>query len=119
MRASDADRQQVVEALRRHASEGRLTIDEFDERVGLAYEARTLGDLQRCMHDLPVVTPGSSTHVARRGKRDPELAGFVTISLILTFIWLMSGAGYPWPLWVIVPLGIIKARHIVTNRDEH
>lgn len=118
VRASDADRHQVVEALRKHAAEGRLTIDEFDERVGVAYEARTLGELQRCLHDLPVITPPSSSSAALvRSRRDPHLAKFVSLSLILIFIWAMSGFGYPWPLWVIVPLGIVNARRIITERD--
>ena len=45
MRASDADREQFVEALRQHHVDGRLTADELTERTGRAYAARTLGDL--------------------------------------------------------------------------
>ena len=45
MRASDADRQEVVERLRGALDEGRLKMDEYLERMGLAYEAMTYGDL--------------------------------------------------------------------------
>jgi hypothetical protein len=45
MRASDAERQEVVERLRGALDEGRLKMDEYLERMGLAYEAVTYGDL--------------------------------------------------------------------------
>jgi hypothetical protein len=52
-RASDDDRQRVVELLQRHTAVGRLTLDEFTERVGNAYNARTLRDLAIVTSDLP------------------------------------------------------------------
>jgi class 3 adenylate cyclase len=55
VRVSDADRNQAVELLREHTAEGRITLDEFSERVGLALGARTQADLQRVMADLPAV----------------------------------------------------------------
>ncbi len=45
--------------LREHVVEGRLTLDEFSERVGRALEARTRGDLESVMVDLPRVRPPS------------------------------------------------------------
>lgn len=53
LRASDADRERVVQALRRHCAEGRLTADELDERLDRAFAARTLGELDRLVIDLP------------------------------------------------------------------
>lgn len=53
MRASDVDREAAVELLRIHHDQGRLTLDEYAERVGLAYAAVTLGDLARLLKDLP------------------------------------------------------------------
>ena len=53
MRASDEDRQRVVAALERHTGAGRLTLDEFAERVGAVTEARTLADLAAVVADLP------------------------------------------------------------------
>jgi hypothetical protein len=53
LRASDADREAVVRRLRRAVGEGRLTVDEFDERAAAAYAARTLGDLDPLTTDLP------------------------------------------------------------------
>jgi hypothetical protein len=53
IRASDEDRQRVVDLLQRHTAAGRLTLDEFTERVGDVYSARTLGDLATLTRDLP------------------------------------------------------------------
>jgi hypothetical protein len=53
LRAGDADRERVVEQLRRHAGESRLTLDEFSDRVTAAYRAGTLGDLATLIDDLP------------------------------------------------------------------
>ena len=54
MRASDEDRQRVVTALEKHTGAGRLTLDEFTERVGVVTNARTLGELAAVVSDLPV-----------------------------------------------------------------
>jgi hypothetical protein len=53
MRASHAERDQVVETLRDAAAEGRLTSEELDERVEAALSARTLRDLAALTGDLP------------------------------------------------------------------
>lgn len=53
IRASDADRERVIDALQRHAAEGRITLDEFDQRSADAYSASTLGDLEMITADLP------------------------------------------------------------------
>ncbi|MHB8438947.1 MAG: DUF1707 SHOCT-like domain-containing protein [Acidimicrobiales bacterium] len=54
-RASDAERQHVVADLQRHYAEGRLSADEFDERVGRALGALTLHELYVVTEDLPVL----------------------------------------------------------------
>ena len=54
LRISDADRHTVAELLREAAGEGRIDIDELDERLQAAYDARTYGDLVPLTADLPV-----------------------------------------------------------------
>jgi hypothetical protein len=66
MRASDADRQEVIERLRAALDEGRLKMDEYLERMGLASEAVTYGDLAPLTEDLP-----ESGYVARRAPAAP------------------------------------------------
>jgi Domain of unknown function (DUF1707) len=53
LRASDADRDAVVDRLRDAAGEGRLEPDELEQRVDLALRARTYGDLSELLADLP------------------------------------------------------------------
>ncbi len=53
-RASDEDRERLVEVLREQMVTGRLTSEELDERVGAAYAAKTWADLRRLVKDLPV-----------------------------------------------------------------
>ncbi|MEQ7005539.1 DUF1707 domain-containing protein [Actinopolymorpha sp. B17G11] len=59
VRASDADRHQVAERLRDAAGDGRLTLDELDQRLEGVYAARTYAELDRFTHDLPAVDPAT------------------------------------------------------------
>jgi hypothetical protein len=54
MRASDADRNQVAALLGEALAAGRLTFDEHAERLDAAYSARTFGDLEKLVADLPL-----------------------------------------------------------------
>lgn len=54
MRISDEERHRVAEVLRQAAGEGRLDLDELDERLQAAYDAKTYGDLVPITADLPV-----------------------------------------------------------------
>lgn len=53
MRASDAERERIAEALREAVAEGRLDMEEFEERLDAAYRARTHADLEPLVRDLP------------------------------------------------------------------
>lgn len=57
LRASDADRERVAEILRDALAEGRLDMEEFEERLEATYRARTYGELTPITRDLPV--PGA------------------------------------------------------------
>ena len=59
IRASDAEREYVVDVLRAHCSEGRIDLDEFSERINRVYAARTIGELNEVTADLPVTTSQS------------------------------------------------------------
>ena len=68
VRASDAERERAVEHLRDAAGEGRLTLEEFVERMTAAYDARTTGELDELVGDLPA-QPGSQPVSRRRPTR--------------------------------------------------
>jgi uncharacterized membrane protein len=53
MRASSADRERAVDVLKAGFAEGRLTQDEYNDRMGQAYSARTYGELATLTADLP------------------------------------------------------------------
>ncbi|MFJ2026542.1 DUF1707 domain-containing protein [Streptomyces sp. NPDC087897] len=53
LRASDADRDRIADILREAVAEGRLTAEEHAERVDLVYRAKTVGELQPLVRDLP------------------------------------------------------------------
>jgi DUF1707 SHOCT-like domain len=128
IRASDADRQEVVDRLAAALAEGRLKMDEYAERMGLAYEAVTYGDLAALSADLPEAGP-----VAKREAAPPAatpqaaaaprgvIADLPAVLKVLWTIWLaavainlivwvlVSGTAgdliYPWPVWVAGPSG--------------
>lgn len=53
LRASDADRERIAERLRHAAGEGRLLADELEQRLATALRARTYGELDAVVADLP------------------------------------------------------------------
>jgi hypothetical protein len=73
LRASDAEREQTAQRLRHAASEGRLTVDELEERLGAAYAGVTRSELAALLADVPdaalsPVPTGSSVPVRPGGE---------------------------------------------------
>jgi hypothetical protein len=58
LRASHADREQMIDALKAAFVQGRLTKDEFDERVGQAFASRTYAELATVTADIPAELAG-------------------------------------------------------------
>lgn len=65
LRISDADRHRVAELLREAAGEGRLDLEELEERLGATYAAKTYGDLVPLTVDLPHVGATPAPGLAR------------------------------------------------------
>jgi class 3 adenylate cyclase len=77
-RVSDAERQKVIELLRHHTGAGRLTLDEFAERVGDVYAALTRDELAQVVADLPEgvrpeVGPAAATATAPSSALSPSV----------------------------------------------
>jgi hypothetical protein len=81
LRASDADRERTAEQLRHAAGDGRLTMDELDERLDATYEARTHRELEGLTADI-VVRGANAPSVAAAGERMPVRPGQGTKWLI-------------------------------------
>jgi hypothetical protein len=119
LRAGDADREAVIEFLRAHVADGRLSMEEFEDRVALVWMARTFGDLDRITDDLPAPAAASSPPRPRAGppvrhRSSPEVESmgkvvgtFGVISVFLILIWLLAGAGYFWPIWPMLGFGLV------------
>ena len=63
-RIGDAERDRAADYLREHMSVGRLSQEEFDDRVTAALQARTVADLEPLFSDLPAPKPGQDVAVA-------------------------------------------------------
>jgi hypothetical protein len=74
LRAGDSDRAAMVDLLRAHHLDGRLTVEEFEERVERAHRAVTLLELGDLHDDLPELTPRRGKVVAR-ARRAPRIPG--------------------------------------------
>ena len=73
VRASDAERERAADVLRRAAGEGRLTVEELDERLDAAYAARTRSQLDELVRDVPTVArpaPGGGSGLTVRPDGD-------------------------------------------------
>jgi hypothetical protein len=94
MRAGDRDRQRVVETLGRHLGEGRLRVDEFDERVARAHAAVYLDELPALTADLP-----ADPVPVRRPAGPPVRASQVAITLLVAVVltWSVLGLVYGAP----------------------
>ena len=138
IRASDADRDRTAALLREHHAAGRLTAEEFNERLEKAYAAKTLGELDELLADLPGIDlyklPDASLPRHRPGGSGPPplpwmmapgrmspawraaLGSWLSVSLVAFFVWLL--AGHPdnlWFLWVAGPYGLILLGRWVTG----
>jgi hypothetical protein len=89
MRAGDKDRQQVVELLGKHFGEGRLTVEEFDERVVRAHASVYLDELPRLTADLP-----GEPQPRRRPTRSrmPVRSGVLVVLIAMLLAWSMVAA---------------------------
>jgi len=114
LRIADADRERAVAQLSKHAGDGRLTLDEFEERVGEVYAARTNGDLRPVFRGLP------SNEGATRSHRNAEHIVRPLVMLTL-LVWAAFAIG-PWVLiglWFVVPRLFWGGRHHRPHRSHY
>jgi hypothetical protein len=110
IRASDTEREQVVSVLREAMSEGRLTLDEGEERIAAAYAATYRDELPAFTADLPPAEPAAAAGRSRRarmpaGRPRPSRppAGLVALLAVAAGIWALAGG----PLWPAIVLGVL------------
>ena len=107
LRASDADREQIAERLRHATVEGRLLAEELEHRLGAVFSARTYGDLDAVVADLPA-GPVDRRH---RGSTIqpwvlPAVALAIAIpmalAIIATMLLLLTGVVAIWMVWLAI-----------------
>ena len=123
LRASDSEREQVAVILRAAMSEGRLDLAEGEERLAKAYATIYRDELAPLTADLPdggrralAETPEARL-ATRRSLRRHALA-VASIAMILTGLWILSGAHFFWP---VIPLAFLVmgfVRHARWGRYE-
>src|SRR5579871_2439118 len=102
LRASDQDREQVAERLRHAAVEGRLLAEELEHRLARALRARTYGELDPLVSDLPVERSG---RLQRRGRLSPVLVAVGAVAVLAVAaiaIMLITGLFVVWGFWVLL-----------------
>jgi Domain of unknown function (DUF1707)/2TM domain len=108
VRASDGEREEVIAALRTHAGDGRLGIEELDQRIEAAYAAKTRRELVALTDDLPRAPRPAGD--ARREFAE-HLRLYLGVMALLVVIWALTGMGYFWPIWPIVGWGVGIVSH--------
>jgi Domain of unknown function (DUF1707) len=71
LRVGDADREATAAQLREHYADGRLTLDEVNERLDQTFAAKTKADLNTVMRDLPQTAPPGSGGYGQTGWQGP------------------------------------------------
>jgi uncharacterized protein DUF1707 len=108
VRASDADREQLIDELEEHAVAGRLDTEELERRVTSAYAATTTGELDALRGDLPAPSRQVALQHSERRRQltrrmIQESGGSLGLFVVCTVIWAVSGAnGQFWPVWILV-----------------
>ena len=131
MRASDPDRELVRAVLADSYGDGRLTREEYDDRLDTLYGSRTLGELPPLVADLmpsgnppavpvPLRAAGLRVQGARKWRKDVEesFAAFLVPSVICTVIWIaVGGGGFFWPVFPMLFLGLNLVRTVVQRES--
>lgn len=138
---NDAERERVIRDLGRHCGDGRLTLDELEERVAEVYAATTTADIEHALRFLPrepaampaVLKRPDPTPASTRSRSTParakerkeidarraseialriHVAVYLSVIGLLVAIWFLTPPfGYPWPMWPAVTWGMALAIH--------
>ncbi len=127
-RAADVDRSRTAEQLKAALDEGRLQIGEYDERLKIAYAAKTYAELDALLADIPgataisrsaiakpTATTASSSNARTRSKRKDlkkTWSAFGGAFIFFTGLWAVGWAASQempnfWPMWILGIWGVI------------
>lgn len=135
LRAGDADRDATLAVLREAFAEGRLLPDEYQARMEQATQARTMGQLDQLVADLPAPRPPKAVAVPQSPalpvpvEHEPDslrqaLAAWAGVAVLVNVIWAatwLTGGGTPpsyWPIWVMGPWGAVMLMKWLNGRGS-
>jgi hypothetical protein len=112
IRAADADRERVAQTVQTAGSEGRLTLEEVEERLSRVYAAKFTDELTALTTDLPRPAPPRPGFPLSRDalRRHPalrvHLAVAVAVAVLVIVRWAVLGAGFFWPVFPLFWLAV-------------
>lgn len=115
LRAADRDRDQVAETLREHYAQGRLTMEEFDERTTAAASAKTMGELRALTADLPV--PAQDGEPERQRAWSPKqmrwiaAGGVAAAVVVMVLLTIFGHRVLALPSWLLI-LVVVRLMHV-------
>jgi Domain of unknown function (DUF1707) len=122
MRASDADRDRVAERLRNATAEGRLLAQELEDRLATALRAKTYGELDAVVADLPGARVARRSRSRAVARAHPLAAAVVLVAaafvLVATVAVVLAAVIAAWWVWMILAWVMI-ARRSQHGRSPH
>jgi hypothetical protein len=135
LRASDRDREIALAVLADGYADGRLSKEEYDERAEATGSAKTLGEFPPLLSDL---VPTTATVTSRskdltlaspdqlrawavedyRRELTSASSGVLVLAAITTGIWFVTGAGFYWPMFVVLVAVANALRLLFTRKDQ-
>jgi hypothetical protein len=137
LRAADSDRQFAADRLQVALNEGRLNLSEYDGRLQQAYTAKTYGELNRILDDLPPElgtdapsVPSSAagaTRTQRRRSVPPWMltlwGSWLAVTAICIVIYVLSDfGGSAWPIWIAgtwAAILLVRTLRAYASGDPH
>jgi Flp pilus assembly protein TadB len=106
LRASDAEREEVAERLRKATGEGRLLAEELEDRLAAALTARTHGELDALVADLPQPRSGRRKGGIPVPRTGPEIALAIVLAMLAVIVLmglalLVAGVFFLWGFWIV------------------
>lgn len=125
LRVGDPERENTAARLGLAFTQGYLSMEEYESRLGHAFAAQSAGDLDRLTSDLPLDQistrdPRRQAARSRKAKRGLQihLINYIAMSVLMIGIWLAVGFGvgswYFWPIWPILGAGVGVVAHTLS-----
>lgn len=116
LRVGDAERDEAAAALGEHFAQGRLSREEYDDRLAAAFAAKTGGELQSLFRDLPAPRPGTPIRVAAARPRPGRPRGF-RLPLFPLFL-VLIGLAIVLDAWWVLFIGLGVAFCLRSSRRQ-